>query len=144
MIFAALFVRVTQADVFNMPLGQKSLQFATVSDLGNAVDTTGYGSVSYLYNIGKYDATTAQYASFLNAVAKADPYALYDVGMTGQGAACGITQNGSSGSYSYTLTSGCENRPVTCVSWGDAARFCNWLQNGQPTGVLVGNPSQDA
>ena len=21
------------------------------------------------------------------------------------------------------------------VTWGDAARFCNWLQNGQPTGA---------
>ena len=25
--------------------------------------------------------------------------------------------------------------PVYNVSWGDAARFCNWLQNGQPTGA---------
>ena len=25
------------------------------------------------------------------------------------------------------------NCPVFNVSWGDAARFCNWLQNGQPT-----------
>jgi hypothetical protein len=28
--------------------------------------------------------------------------------------------------------------PVITVTWGDAARFCNWLQNGQPTG-LEGN-----
>jgi hypothetical protein len=26
------------------------------------------------------------------------------------------------------------NRPVKWVSWGDAARFANWLTNGQPTG----------
>ena len=26
------------------------------------------------------------------------------------------------------------NCPIFDVSWGDAARFCNWLQNGQPTG----------
>ena len=28
-------------------------------------------------------------------------------------------------------------RPIvrTRVTWGDAARFCNWLQNGQPTGA---------
>ena len=25
--------------------------------------------------------------------------------------------------------------PVFDISWGDAARFCNWLDNGQPTGV---------
>ena len=25
--------------------------------------------------------------------------------------------------------------PVIDVTWGDAARFCNWLQNGQPTGA---------
>jgi hypothetical protein len=30
------------------------------------------------------------------------------------------------------------------VSWGDAARFCNWLHNGQPTGQLTGDPAQDA
>ena len=23
-----------------------------------------------------------------------------------------------------------DNRPVNYVSWGDAARFCNWLQTG--------------
>jgi formylglycine-generating enzyme required for sulfatase activity len=26
------------------------------------------------------------------------------------------------------------NFPVNWVSWGSAARFCNWLANGQPTG----------
>ena len=26
------------------------------------------------------------------------------------------------------------NCPISYVTWGDAARFCNWLQNGQPTG----------
>ena len=27
------------------------------------------------------------------------------------------------------------NCPIFNISWGDAARFCNWLQNGQPTGA---------
>jgi formylglycine-generating enzyme required for sulfatase activity len=27
------------------------------------------------------------------------------------------------------------DRPVNFVSWGDAARFANWLHNGQPKGV---------
>jgi hypothetical protein len=54
-------------------------------------------------------------------------------------AACGITQTGSPGNYSYTTTlSGYTvnngNFPVNGVSWGSAARFCNWLTNGQPVG----------
>ena len=28
--------------------------------------------------------------------------------------------------------------PVFDVTWGDAARFCNWLQNGQPTSGTEG------
>ena len=50
----------------------------------------------------------------------------------------GISQSGSSGSYSYAVTGSdpqAANCPIFDVSWGDAARFCNWLQNGQPTGV---------
>ena len=50
----------------------------------------------------------------------------------------GITQSGSSGSYSYSVTGSdpqAVNCPIFCESWGDAARFCNWLQNGQPTGA---------
>ena len=48
-----------------------------------------------------------------------------------------ITQSGSSGNYSYAVTgsySQAANCPIFDITWGDAARFCNWLQNGQPTG----------
>ena len=30
---------------------------------------------------------------------------------------------------------GSPNHPITYVSWGDAARFANWLHNGQPNGI---------
>ena len=40
--------------------------------------TTGYGSVDYVYEIGKYKVTNAQYAEFLNAVAVPDTYGLYN------------------------------------------------------------------
>ena len=46
----------------------------------------------------------------------------------------GINRSGSSGSYSYSVTTGLENRPVALVSWFDAARFANWLVNGQGAG----------
>ena len=70
-----------QADVFNMPAGQTSMQFVTVGNPGNGPDpATGslYGAVPYTYQIGKYDVTVGQYCQFLNAVAATDTYGLYN------------------------------------------------------------------
>ena len=115
----------------------------TVGDAGNAADTrrmatdstTGYGSVSYTYNIGKYEVTSAQYCEFLNAKAKTDTYSLYNASMwsdTTRG--CQIQRSGSSGSYTYSVASDYANRPVNYVSWYCAIRFANWLTNGQGSG----------
>ena len=136
-----------RADVFSMgDPNLKNLEFVTVGDTGKAADTTGYGSVAYTYRMGKYDVTAAQYCQFLNAVAtQSDPFGLYNPSMAGGpgSAACGITRTGSEGNYSYSTTlSGYavnnSNFPVNYVSWGDAARFANWLANGQPAGVTQG------
>jgi autotransporter-associated beta strand protein len=129
-----------------MPSGQTSLQFVTVGNPGNVADTTvmndgttGYGSVPYTYKMGTYDVTVGQYTAFLNAVAQTDTYGLFWGGMgTAAFSTFGIQQNGSSGNYSYSVIGSYSqgvNCPVFSVSWGDAARFCNWRQNGQPTGA---------
>jgi len=112
-------------------------QFVTVGNAGNANDaSTGntYGGVGYNYAIGKYDVTLNQYAVFLNAVAQTDPLSLYDSNMGTDANIKGILQTGVSGSFSYSVI-GSGLRPVTEVSWFDAARFCNWMTNGQPTGL---------
>ncbi|MCC6125216.1 MAG: SUMF1/EgtB/PvdO family nonheme iron enzyme [Pirellulales bacterium] len=142
-----------RADVFNMPAGFTSLQFVAVGNPGNAADTavmndatTGYGSVGYAYNIGMYDVTAAQYSVFLNAVANtADPYGLYNANMNVAANAygCNIVRGGAAGSYSYSVAAEWANRPVNYVSWGDAARFCNWLQNGQPSGAQTAATTED-
>ena len=127
-----------RADVFNMPNGQTSLSFVTVGDPGNAADTTGYGAVGYSYRMGQYDVTVGQYVQFLDAVASTDTYGLYNSHMALDFPTIGISQSGSSGSYSYSVTGSdfqAADCPIFDVSWGDAARFCNWLQNGQPTGA---------
>jgi len=132
----ALFLTVASlasADVFDMPAGQTSLQFVTVGNAGNAANTTGWGSVGYGYRIGMFDVTASQYAEFLNAVAKDDLVGLYCDSMAST-ADCGIVRSGDVGDFSYAVTAGCENRPVNYMSFGNAARFCNWLTNGQPTG----------
>src|SRR5258708_473506 len=58
------------------------LEWVSIGDVGNLNDTTGFGAVSYQYQITRYEITNAQYAAFLNAVARAgDPHQLYDLGM---------------------------------------------------------------
>jgi sulfatase modifying factor 1 len=93
------------------------------------------GAVDYVYNIGKYEVTAGQYTEFLNKVAATDTYGLYNTNMWSGVDGCKIQRTGSSASYSYSVAADRADRPVNYVSWGDAARFCNWLHNGQPTGV---------
>jgi formylglycine-generating enzyme required for sulfatase activity len=114
-----------------------TIETVPVGNPGNANDpATGhlYGAVSHAYNIGKYEVTVGQYTEFLNAVAASDTYALYNTSMATNLNIAGIARSGASGSYSYSVI-GSPNHPVTYVSWGDAARFANWLHNGQPNGA---------
>lgn len=75
--------------------------------------------------------TVEQYCAFLNAVAASDPHHLYDEKMESDSSAACIVRSGDFGSYEYQVINGCENDPITYVSWYDQARFCNWLQNGK-------------
>ncbi len=141
---AAVLLAVVVACISLSPAHAVTIDWVTVGDPGNAADTTGYGAVGYEYQIGKYEVTIQQYTDFLNAAAKSDPYSLYDTSMASNLNIAGISRSGTSGGYSYSVigpfgitpagarSSG--NRPITCVSWFDAARFANWMHNGQGTG----------
>ena len=131
--------RAQAVDIRTVPVGNP----------GNPMDTRypyggvpGLGGVAYTYNIGMFEVTAGQYMEFLNAAAATDTYGLYDPRMNSSPFGCQITQNGTSGNFSYDFSgrpSGTEadwaNRPVNLVSWGNAARFANWLHNSQPTGA---------
>ena len=139
------------ADVFNMGPGLTSLETVPVGNPGNAPDMRynldpyyggrpeGYGAVSYEYRISKFELTAGQYCAFLNAVASTDTYGLYSTTMDYDESSiywgCNIKRSGSPGSYSYSVAADWANRPVNCVTFGDAARFCNWLTNSRPTGA---------
>jgi sulfatase modifying factor 1 len=105
-----------------------------VGSPGNAPDSyqgSGHGSVAYRYNIGTYDITNSQYAEFLNAKAStADPYQLLNPDMQ---LFATITRSGS-GPYVYKTSATVANKPVNHVTWYEAVRFVNWLQNGQGNG----------
>ena len=113
-------------------LAQITIPTVPIGNLGNAADSTGYGSVAYSYNIGTTEVTNAQYAAFLNAKAATDTFSLYNTNMAGSFG--GITRSGSDGSYTYSTISGRANHPVNWVSFWDATRFANWLHNGQGSG----------
>ncbi len=100
-----------------------------------------FGNVSTSYRIGATEVTNAQYVAFLNSVAASDPHTLYNIDMALYTRG-GILQSGSSGSYTYSVKPDVSDggpggtnytygdKPVVFVSWYDAARFTNWLNNG--------------
>jgi len=105
------------------------------------------GAVAYTYKIGKFEVRTGQYCEFLNAVAKTDTYGLYNANMdydaNPSGYGCNIKRCGTPGNYTYSVADDWANRPVNYVSWGDSARFANWMRNGQPTGVQNASTTED-
>ncbi len=101
------------------------------------------GAVAYVFDMGKFEVTAAQYTAFLNAVAATDTYDLYSTSMWDTGTGAKIQRHGASGSYTYTVADDYASRPVNYVSWGDAVRFANWMHNGQPTGAQGANTTED-
>jgi len=130
-----------------------TMQYVTIGNPGNPDDVhkdfadRTYGGVPYVYRVGKYEVTAAQYCAFLNAVAADDPYGLYDPAMmetiAGGYTGCRIQRYGSRGNYIYGVPADWANRPVNCVNFWSACRFANWLHNGQPAGPQDANSTED-
>lgn len=122
--------------------GAVTFDWATVGNPGNGPDDTGFGAVNYVYRTSQHEVTNAQYTEFLNAVDPAgvnpnlggpDPF-LYRSFMSSN-ANGGIQLDSSAASGSkYQVKTGRENNPATFVSFFDAMRFTNWLENGQGNG----------
>jgi formylglycine-generating enzyme required for sulfatase activity len=114
------------------------IELVKVGNVGNAPDQNfgqgAFGRVNYEFQIGKTEVTLAQYTAFLNAVAATDTHGLYSSALATNENIAGIALNGTSGNFTYSVI-GTGTRPVTFVSWFNAARFCNWLHNGRPTGA---------
>jgi len=109
-----------------------SIETAAIGDADNAPDTTGYGAVNYEFNIGKYEVFNSQYVTFLNAVDQGgtNSYNLYAAAQA-TNLRYGINyDSGAAGGGKYSSKPDFANKPVGFVSWFDAARFANWVNNG--------------
>jgi len=110
-----------------------TIDWVTVGDPGNSNDTTGYGAVAEEYRIMKFEFQNSQYAAFLNSVDPngTNPNSVYsaDMGSNPLGGISFTSDNASGSKYANRTDMG--DKPVNYVSWFDAARVSNWLQNGQ-------------
>lgn len=101
------------------------IEFVTIGNSGNSGDTRtgiheqygfpmvdpyGCGAVGYEYRIGKYEITNAQWNAFVNRA----------------GTPTGDMEQGYDESAEHTG----DQQPANCVSWAEAAQFCNWLTSG--------------
>jgi formylglycine-generating enzyme len=118
-----------------------AIALANVGDAGNAADTrdaahggtAGCGAVAYPYQLGKYEVTNEQYCEFLNAQAKSSVHDLFNPAASSDPRA-GIVRSGDEGSYQYAVKPDQGQQPVVFVTWTNAIRFVNWLQNGAESG----------
>ena len=141
---ASLWASAASAGMINV--GSSTINMVTVGNPNNAANPSapsnvaglGGGSVSYTFEIASTEVTNAQYASFLNSVARvADPNALWNASMM-------ISRSGSAGNFSYAPTSSNGNRPVQFVSFRDTFRFANWLNNAMPnTGTQIASTTEN-
>lgn len=116
-VLTAIAVLMTSCLVSAETIRGIDVDFVTIGNPGNPADTvrmssdgtTGYGAVDYVYSIGKYEVSNSQWDQFvLSAGAPSGNMLGFDKG---------------------TFHSGAQ-KPVTGVSWYEAAMFCNWLTSG--------------
>jgi formylglycine-generating enzyme required for sulfatase activity len=134
-----------------------TIDYRTIGNAGNPGNTvtgtagpsspSGLGAVSAVFRMASRETTNADYAEFLNAVDPngTNPRGVYVVSM-GTSSLGGISFNAAAGSGAkYSVKGGAPSgapagtsygaMPVNFVTWFSAARFVNWLNNGQPSGT---------
>ena len=97
----------------------------------NTQDSTSYGAVAYDFKIQTYPVTNEEYVEFLNSVAVdgAPGKELYHINMSSFPHG-GIERNGEFPSFTYSVKTNMEDKPVNFIDWFNAARFINWISNG--------------
>jgi len=122
--------------------------FATIGDVRNPAYTDGpggpnggyplgRGSVGYQYRMSRLEVSTAQWMEFANAAASFGDDSIGDrINFAGY-----ERDVGSGAHYSLRPFAGADRYPVFGIPWDNAAKYCNWLQNGKaasPAALVTG------
>jgi sulfatase modifying factor 1 len=86
------------------------IDFVTIGNPGNPAFSTGHGAVDYVYRIGKYEITNAQWDQFVISAGSPSGFPPWDFD-------------------NDTFYTG-DQKATTGISWYEAAMFCNWLTSG--------------
>ena len=78
-----------------------------------------------------------------NVVGAIDPSGLYNESMESDADFGGIIRTGAAEPFSDVVKAGFENGPVVYISFYDALRFINWLDNDQPAGEQGAETTED-
>ena len=93
--------------------------------------------------IEEHHVTVEEYCEFLNAVATSDSHHLYDECMGSDPDTACIIRSGTPANYSYSAVEGQGELPISQVNLLDKARYCNWLEQGKPTGDQSAETTED-
>ena len=130
---AVLLVTTLDAQVATTGPHKTRMPWVVVGDPGNPSDVWGPGTVNHVYLIGRHEVTNQQYATFLNAkAALGDPLELFSGAMLTDPRG-GIVRVGSGTAgdpFVHVSKPFMGQKPVNFVSWFDALRFVNWMNNG--------------
>lgn len=103
-VLAAALTGVASADTFGTGPQQFDIAFTTIGSTGNQADTTGTpnpaGSVDYIYRMGTFEISEDM-----------------------------INKANDAGGLGITHDNRGPNKPATGITWFEAARFVNWLND---------------
>jgi sulfatase modifying factor 1 len=134
----AVLLAIVGASVHAGPARAVTIDMVTVGNPNNPARFSygNLGVVAHELQIGKYEVTIRRYKDFLNAVDPhgINPNGVYYSTMDSERATSGIRfSSGAASSNKYSPIGG-PNHPIVFVSWFNAARFANWMHNGQGSG----------
>ncbi|MEE8170814.1 MAG: SUMF1/EgtB/PvdO family nonheme iron enzyme, partial [Phycisphaerae bacterium] len=113
---------------------QVGIETVVIDHSANPARSGGEGRVDYVFEMSRFEIKNTQYSAFLNAVARQeDPFGLFATEMQNN-ADGGIARTQQNERFSYAVRVNMADKPVNGVTWLSAARFVNWLENGQPRG----------